>query len=323
MASPGKGYELVVGSFTKIPAISPQERKVLFDCAEIISEFIKEQPKYEPQGSGPSGERPGDVFSQRVTIQELLKHDGWRFANRTKSMPDGTTAEMWVRPGKERGVSATVYDNKVHIFTSNATPLEERETYDPFSYYATTVHWGDYRAAAFELSKKGYGVSGSKQGSATVSGCKREKAGGKQEVSEEQNSIPLAHLIEEFVSSYSGTFHVSELDREFGLISRSEKNNRSRVLNRLAGQYKIKKIPGKVGTWKTIDGAIRPMKLGSQPTPSLDIELPLGLSELACVLPGNIILVAGAPNGGKTAFLLTALYNILKKTKDKENECFT
>lgn len=313
LAAPGKGYELVVGSFFEIPIITAHERQILFDCAEILSEYVKEAPPQKVCQQN-DGERPGDVFNSRVTIQELIKHDGWRRANRTKTLPDGTVAEMWVRPGKERGPSATVYDNKIHVFTSNAPPLEPRETYDPFSYFATTIHYGDFRAAAQSLVKQGYSVSESKQSKqgkqreATVSESKRE-------VSETEVAPPLSYLIKEFVEAYTGTFHVSEIDREFGLISRAEKNNRAKILNKLASDLKIKKIPGKVGTWKTIDGTIKTMKLGSTPTPALDIDLPLGLSDLACILPGNIILVAGAPNGGKTAFLLTALYNILKKTK--------
>jgi hypothetical protein len=335
LASPGKGYQLVCGSFLKISSISASERKILFDCAEILTEYEKEIPVVGPP-SAPrehSGCRPGDAFNSSVTIQSLLRENGWRQSNRQKSMPDGTTCEMWVRPGKERGVSATVYDNKVHVFSSNATPLEPRVTYDPFAFYTTIYHFGNWAASATDLLAKGYGVSeskqqearvsGSKQGQNSVSECKQQEARGKREVSEGGKSVseievgvPLAIAIKEHVEQYTGIFSVYDIDREFALFTREEKNNRSKILNKLAKECKIKKIAGKVGYWKTVDGCVKSMKLGSTSVAPLDITLPLGLSDLAQILPGNIILVAGAPNGGKTAFLMRSLYTLLKNNKN-------
>lgn len=339
LASPGKGYQLVSGSFVDIPAITAEERKILFDCAEILTEYEKEVFALSPPPHGHhsnSDTRPGDAFNANVTIQSLLRQDGWRPSNRQKSMPDGTACEMWTRPGKERGVSATVYDNKVHIFSSNATPLEPRVTYDPFAYYTTVYHFGNWAASASDLLKKGYGVSESKreeakvseskQGQKQVSEGKQEGSDSKREVSERgfqvsgeqvaaNVNVPLAMLMTEYVEQYTGTFSVYDIDREFALVSRQEKNNRAKILNKLAKDCKIKKVAGKVGFWKTVDGHVKSMKLSSKPVSALNITLPLGLSDLAQILPGNIILVAGAPNGGKTAFLMRSLYTILKNNK--------
>jgi hypothetical protein len=58
--------------------------------------------------------------------------------------------------------------------------------------------------------------------------------------------------------------------------------------------------------------------LGAIDVTPLDLDLPLGISRLAAILPGNIILVAGAPNSGKTAFLLSSLCTLLNKRKRKE-----
>lgn len=339
LAFPGKGYQILAGSFCDIPEISSDERQVLIECAEVLTELVKEQPAYPSSTmvQDQSNQRPGDAFNQNVSIQSLLQQDGWRTSGRSKSLPDGTIAELWIRPGKQKGTSATVYDNKIHVFSSNAAPLEPRVTYDPFSYYSTTRHGGDYRQAASELATQGYGVSSvsdnkqvsagvshNNQKSATISNrerllsdCEQTSESRKQSI---DDSAPLSTLIRDYLKQYSGTFSVYEIDREFSVTTRAEKNNRAQILNRLSKEHKIKKIHGKVGQWKTIDGGVTPMKLGSKPIVPLDIVLPLGLSDLAQILPGNIILVAGAPNGGKTAFLLTVAFTLLNKPLYKEKK---
>lgn len=342
LSYPGKGYQIVNGALNDIPNITAHERQIMFDCAEILSEYDREQPVQNSTRATQKNDnsRPGDVFNANVTIQSLLRQDGWRSSGRTKNLPDGVEAELWTRPGKQKGVSATVYDNKVHIFSSNCSPLEQRITYDPFSYIATTRYYGNFSETASVLAKEGYGVSESKQESAVVSESKQAAfsvSNSKQSqnsVSDCQQSvsgvsadgflckqdlpgsIPLAILIKEYVEQYSGTFYVYDVDREFSITTRQEKNNRAQVLNRLAKELKIKKVQGKVGCWKTVSGDVKPMKLGIGAAEPLDINLPMGLSELAQVLPGNIVLVAGAPNAGKTAFFMRSLYTLLKNNKN-------
>lgn len=344
LAYPGKGYQVVSGSFLEIPSITADERKILHECAEILTEYEKETPVFhQPAIPGQQRDtRPGDAFNSNVTIQSLLRQDGWRPNHRQKTMPDGAACEMWTRPGKERGISATVYDNKVHVFTSNAVPLEPRVTYDPFAYYTTVCHFGNWAASASDLLKRGYGVSGCKQGHNSVSGVSKSVQVGANETNStplgaqsqqqgfagpapegwkkavDDGFFPIARLITEYVEQQTGTFNVFELDREFAFTTRQEKNNRSRVLNRLAEDCKIKKIEGKVGSWKIIDGQVKPMKLAKTTISPLDIKLPLGLGDLAQILPGNIILVAGAPNAGKTAFLLTVVSGLITNKKRKE-----
>lgn len=329
LASPGKGYKVINGTLVSIPNVTREERQIMLDCAKILTEFVNESPVYQPSthSSGVEGGRPGDIFNSRTTIQELINGDGWTFKGHARALPDGTVPEIWTRPGKKKGVSATVYDNKIHVFTTNAYPLESRFTYDPFSYVTVLQYSGNFSLAAQELSQKGFSVSNGKQqkakgGKGMQKGAEVCESGleGSERGKTVSNEPPLAWLVEQFLETYSGTFHVSEIDREFGLVSRADKNNRSRVLNKLLKNYKIKKVAGKIGTWKTVDGRAVPMKLGAKKVTPLEISMPLGISEMAQILPGNIILVAGAPNGGKTAFLLTALYTLLKNIKNNKDK---
>lgn len=338
LACPAAGYQLVRGDFTAIPEISATERRILLETAEVISEYHQERTISTPRGDGADGDRPGDIYNKAVTITSLLRDDGWIDTGRKKPLPDGTLAELWRRPGKSTGTSATVYDNKIHVFTSNMTPLEARQTYDPFSYYTATRHFGNWQAAVSDLVARGYcseaKVSESKQDHFAVSEVSEIEANGKHRVSRGSGeyrkemldanvNIPLATSIREYVEENTGIFSVHDLDREFILVTREQKNLRSKILNALAKECKIKKVIGKSGYWKAVDGYVKPMKLGAKVTEPLELTLPLGLSELAAIMPSNIILVAGAPNGGKTAFLLTALYTLLKDKKIKDKRMAT
>ena len=79
---------------------------------------------------------------------------------------------------------------------------------------------------------------------------------------------------------------------------------------------------GKVRGWyRRIDSQCEPIDfINSNDTP-VDLWLPLCISDYVQIYAGNIIIIAGAPNSGKTAFML----NIAKENmrKDWETHYFT
>jgi hypothetical protein len=73
----------------------------------------------------------------------------------------------WTRPGKDHGVSAVTNhngNNVLHVFTSSASPLEAEGNYGKFHAYTVLNHGGDFKAAAADLRKQGYGGRGLKAG---------------------------------------------------------------------------------------------------------------------------------------------------------------
>ena len=90
-----------------------------------------------------------DRFAADHTWPELLEARGWTFDSaRTEA---GGTYELWTRPGKDRGVSASLYyqgSDVLKVFTSNAAPLRSGETYTRFGFFAAYEHDGDHKAAA-------------------------------------------------------------------------------------------------------------------------------------------------------------------------------
>ena len=73
----------------------------------------------------------------------MLKEYGWKHSHE----------RYWTRPGKERGISATVFDDSVVWVFTSATCLEPGNLYDSFGLLARYEFGGDFNAAAKTISK--------------------------------------------------------------------------------------------------------------------------------------------------------------------------
>ena len=97
-----------------------------------------------------TGNAPSDRYNQETNWTTLLTQDGWNYSH---SDQNGT--QYWTRPGKTRGISATVNHNgndALIVFTTNA-PIPTGG-YSRFAYYAATRHAGDWKTAAAEYTGK-------------------------------------------------------------------------------------------------------------------------------------------------------------------------
>lgn len=158
----GKPYEHVAGPpLTRIPEITPEERKVLFDAARSFNKWTPTNVRtLRPSGKIPPPEgilRPGDDFMARASWEEILGAHGW------KPVREMGNEVHWRRPGKQDpGISATTghCGDYLYVFSSNAAPLQANHPYDKFAAYADLNHGGDFTAAAKDLSSRGYGTDG-------------------------------------------------------------------------------------------------------------------------------------------------------------------
>lgn len=148
LADPTPGYALESGSFLELPEITPAERETLIRAAAALNRYVKSKYHRQPTIDG---DRPGDIYNQEADPRPLLEKHGWT--------PAGSRGEFehYTRPGKEKGVSASLIDSKLfHVFTSNYPPLEQWTAYTPFALYATFEHGGDFESAARSLWRQGY-----------------------------------------------------------------------------------------------------------------------------------------------------------------------
>ncbi len=125
----------------------------------------------------------------------------------------------------------------------------------------------------------------------------------------------FADEVREYIMSSNGIFLSSDVTNCLQLSSRQERKNLSNVLNRFCDEELIEKYGTKNGTWRIVDNVCEDIDFLSAPEESIDIKWPFAIEEHVKTLPKNIIVVAGEPNAGKTAFLL----NVVKMNMHKHD----
>jgi putative DNA primase/helicase len=156
----GRCYTFVGGKdLTAIPVISEEEREILLDCARALNcwedprrRAYVARPRRGPEGGA---RRPGDDFNLRGDWGEILQRHGWKWVG-----SGGAGTDLWRRPGKATGSSATTNfggSDLLFVFSSNAEPFDEWTAYTKFHAYALLEYDEDFRAAAAALAKRGYG----------------------------------------------------------------------------------------------------------------------------------------------------------------------
>ena len=170
ICSPTDGYEVLQGSWQKLPAITAEQRRVLLLAAWELDECKTEATFHDPCVFADTEDylqvnrvydqgnflRPGDDYNNRGNIRELLASHGWQFLyNRGDN-------DYWRRPGKDKGGCSATYSisKKVfYVFSSNAAPFEPLKGYSPFGVYTLLEHEGDFADASIMLRYAGYGES--------------------------------------------------------------------------------------------------------------------------------------------------------------------
>jgi hypothetical protein len=133
---------------------------------------------------------------------------------------------------------------------------------------------------------------------------------GKQEVSRN-----LAHDIKCWLEEAPGRFHVTDIDREFNLRTRGEKNNRSKIISGMVRANIIERTTSVRGFYEVIDSNIETIDFLKVVDNRYTIWLPFDLHNMVRILPKNIIVIAGEQNSGKTALLLNIIRNNMAEKK--------
>jgi len=117
--------------------------------------------------------------------------------------------------------------------------------------------------------------------------------------------VTKAGEIREWVTETSGWFSYVDIDREFEVRSAQEKHNRWMILKRLRDDGFIESHPRDNKLFRYVKVAVRliDFRAAGMKQP-LGVRYPFGLESYFDTYPGNIIVIAGAADAGKTAFLL-------------------
>ncbi len=137
----------------------PLDGVTVADAPAWLLELLTQPPRIRParrdRGELGLDPTPGDVFEASTSWPELLEPDGWRHHS-THTDATGAEYELWTRPGKPDGVSASLYwggSDVLKVFTSSVPYLHAEETYTRFGYLAARGHGGDHSEAARALRR--------------------------------------------------------------------------------------------------------------------------------------------------------------------------
>jgi hypothetical protein len=131
-----------------------------------------------------------------------------------------------------------------------------------------------------------------------------------ENVTKEQPNVtePLAKRIEDWVKDSSGWFSYDDIDKEFGIHADNNKLNRRVIIKRLKDLGIVEQHIKNNKLYRYINTSVRliDFKSGNKVTP-IQLKYPFGIEYYFNTYPGNIIVVAGSPDAGKTAFLLNLI----------------
>jgi hypothetical protein len=121
-----------------------------------VEDLVAPAPEAQEPSSGPTvaGDRPGDRYNAAADVYQrslqLLLTRGWQIY---RELSDRT---YLTRPGKERGVSGTLWHTGAFYSFTDSTDLEPATGYSPFGLYAFHHHGGDHTVAARHLARSAF-----------------------------------------------------------------------------------------------------------------------------------------------------------------------
>ncbi len=114
--------------------------------------------------------------------------------------------------------------------------------------------------------------------------------------------------LHEWVTLAPGEFHVSALNPDVGMQMRYAQR-----LDKMVKMGFIEHIGKKRGWYRPVESGLEEMDYINALDEPVEVWLPFELSDLVEIYAGNEIIIAGAPNVGKTALVL----NIINENKGR------
>ena len=122
----------------------------------------------------------------------------------------------------------------------------------------------------------------------------------------------LTAEVTDMVDGSFGLISVFEICRDLDIRERKNKKHISKILARLEEEGKVEKVT-KNGQYRVRDETVVPIDWVSADPSYIDLWQPLGLSDIAGIQTGNVVVYAGVKDSGKTTFLM----NIAKENRHK------
>ena len=117
----------------------------------------------------------------------------------------------------------------------------------------------------------------------------------------------VARLVQDFIEVTNGHFVVTDVYMESQLVTKEEKHAAIVELKRQCEAGRIMPDGNRRGAYRTVDADCEEMNYLDAETNTVELRLPFNIHDRVVFFPGNIIVIAGSPNAGKTAFLINAI----------------
>ena len=121
--------------------------------------------------------------------------------------------------------------------------------------------------------------------------------------------------IRDLISMTSGQFRISQFYRDLPNIGTQDRAKIRVVLGRLVEDNIIERVGKEDGVFRRIEDDEQRLDIRQKTNGERKILMPFNLEEKVKILPKNIIIVGGTPDGGKTAFLL----NVASMNRNTQN----
>ena len=118
-----------------------------------------------------------------------------------------------------------------------------------------------------------------------------------------KREVSVKESIEDWVSVTDGYFSVTDCFKALQGVTNSNQSTFRGTLRRLEKDGIIEKHGNKDGVYRRINNEIEPLDWQNADINPLNLIWPFGIHNLVHVFPGNIGVIAGYPNAGKTAFI--------------------
>ena len=136
-----------------------------------------------------------------------------------------------------------------------------------------------------------------------------------QQLYDDQQTETVEPDILNWLDISPGEFSIRDIDYDLNIKTKEAKKKRLITLEGLVKGNKLERVGSKRGYYRPYQMDLTPLRIGKVDSQYIRFWLPFRLHDYVGIMPGNIIIIAGAPNAGKTALLM----NIIKNNRDYFN----
>ena len=113
--------------------------------------------------------------------------------------------------------------------------------------------------------------------------------------------------IKEWLESQNGYFRVTDYYNESHVVTKQEKHAAIMAFKRLKDQGILESYGNRSGEYRKVQTDVEYINWQDAEDQEYPLKLPMNIHHLVKVYPGNIIILAGASNTGKTSFMLETI----------------